>query len=189
MEHIVRERIYPQAPSQIPRLRLSPLLLIVFSVVVGFAVVTISVRAVAQYTPSPPDPFPDYADIFPGQPASAIETRTFSCEAIYNYNHDLTKDTEPMQELCTFIPAEGVFSSVEASLSGGIIYQLTFIMRDNTLQVGDLAQLLGMPPIHRFKRTAYFLLPTSLVRADPIGQRKRFSLFLPVWSITFMKLS
>jgi hypothetical protein len=41
-------------------------------------------------------------------------------------------------------------------VSGGIIRQVTFIMRDNTLRVGDLVRFLGTPTVHRLYRTAYF---------------------------------
>jgi hypothetical protein len=191
VEQIVRESIYPQTARPIPRLRLSPLVLIVVIIWVGLAVVTIvaiGVRAVVQYSPTPLNPFPAYADVFPGQPASALETRGFSCQYFYDFYHRPAEAQAPTEASCIFTPAAGAFLNVKAIISDGTIYTLTFIIRDNTLRVGDLAQLLGTPAIHRFRYTAFFQLPTSLVRVEPVGQTKQFSLFLPVASVTFMKL-
>ena len=184
MEHIVRESIYPQVARPRPKPRLSPLVQIVFSVLVGFSVAIAGVRAVsqAQHGPVLLDPFSAYADIFPGQPESAVKTRPFSCEKYYHEYPDAETD-------CTFAPPEGIFSHIDVAISGGTIFQLTFIIRDNTLNIGDLARLLGMPAMRRFYRTTYFILPTNLVRADTIDHGEQFSLFLPVWSITFMKLT
>jgi hypothetical protein len=178
VEHIVRESIYPQAASPIPRLRLSPFLLIVVITLVGFAVVTISASLVAQYRPTPHNPFPAYADVFPGQPASAVEARAFSCQ---NY--------APAETSCIFTPAAGAFLSVQAVMSEDKIHDLTFVLRDNTLQVGDLEMFLKMPTLHTLYRAAYFYLPGSFVRVRTAAYSGQFSLFLPILSISFTKLS
>lgn len=178
MERIVPERIYPQSASYIPRLRLSPRLLTVVILLIGFGVVSLGLMVLARYTPAPTNPFPAYADVFPGQPMSAVEARAFSCSVDHDYY--LYADIA-----CILTPTEGVFSSIQIVVSGGIIRRITFIMRDNTLLVGDLARFLGMPTVHRLYRTAYFFLPASLVRAETIGHGEQFSLFLPVWSVTF----
>jgi hypothetical protein len=174
VEQIVRETIYPQTASQIPRLRLTPLLLIMVIILVGFAVVTIGGRLVAQYSPTPPNPFPAYADVFPGQPASAVQARAFSCQSY-----------APAETVCIFTPVAGAFLSVQVVISEGTIHNLTFILCDNTLLVGDLAMFLGMPTVHRLYHTVFFFLPSSLVKAETIAHGEQFSLFLPVRSITF----
>lgn len=178
MEQIIQERVYPQSVSHIPRLRLSPRLLTVVIMLIGFGVVNMGLMVLARYTPTPTNPFPAYADVFPGQPMSSVKARAFSCSMDYDYY--LYAATE-----CTLTPAEGIMSSIGVIVSGGIIHQITFIMRDNTLQTGDLARFLETPIVHRLYRTAYFFLPASLVRAETIGHGEQFSLFLPVWSVTF----
>jgi hypothetical protein len=188
VDDIVRERSYPELePLHPPRLRLSPLLLMVSVLLIGFAVVNMGMRALAQYIAPPANPFPAYADIFPGQPANAILSREFSCWGNNFYEYSYTVAYGLTQESCIFIftPAEGIFSHVEAVISGDTIQTLTFILRDNTLQVGDLMRFLDVPIIHRLYHTVYFLLPTSVVRAETIDYGERFSLFLPVWNVSF----
>ena len=176
------------------RLRLSPFLLIVI-LWAAFAVVNVGARGLAQHLQPPLNPFSTYADIFPGQPASAIETRAFSCQSNYDYY------AAPTEETCIFIPTEGFFSSVEALISEGKIHDLTFISRDNTLQFGTLERFLDTPAIHiyareiyftlpyRIYRTAYSVLSTSLVTAETVSHGEPFSPFVPVWSVTFTQLS
>jgi hypothetical protein len=61
MEQIARERTYPElSPLHPPRLGLPPLLLILVVVLIGFTVVNMGVRALAQYTPALLNPFPAY---------------------------------------------------------------------------------------------------------------------------------
>ena len=187
MEHIVRESIYPPAASPIPRLRLSPFLLIVVMMLAGFAVVSISAKVVAQYTPAPQNPFPAYADIFPGQAMSALEARGFSCQYFYDFYHRPTEDSPPTEASCFFTPAAGIFLSVKANISAGTLCTLIFTLRDNTLQVGDLEMLLKMPKLHMMHGSAYFTLPGSFVIARTANYAGEFSLFLPIWSITFTK--
>ena len=183
MENIVRERIYPPSVNPIPRLRLSPLLLMVFVMVVGFGVVIIGAKAVAQYTPLPSNPFPAYADVFPGQPASALETRAFSCQQEQDYDRD--HYNLPEELYCTFTPTAGVFSYVAVKIYEDIIYQVTFTIRERSLQVGDLEMFLKMLKLHTLHRAAYFFLPGSFVIARTAGYTGQFSLFLPVWSVSF----
>ncbi len=190
MEQIARERTYPElVPLHPPRLRLSPLLLIVFALLVGFTVVSLGVRAVAQYTLQPFNPFPAYADIFPGQPARAIETRAFLCRLNYNYYHDRTEDHDPIEEWCTFIPAAGVFSSVTVFIADGMIRETIFLARHNSFTVGELAIWLEAPVIHKVPKVIYLVLPQNLVRAITFGHAERFSLFHSVPNITISLIS
>lgn len=185
MEQIIRERTYRQLESCPPRLRPSPLLLIVFILLIGFAAVTMAVRLVAQYSIAPANPFPAYADVFPGQPVSAVKARPFSCWSDYKYYHNPTEGDDPTAESCIFTPASGIFSSVQVIISEGIIRQSIFLMRDSTLQVGDLALFLEMPAIRDFYHVVYFASSKGFVSVKTIDPAKRFSFFLPVWSISF----
>lgn len=182
MEQTVQDKVYTQSATFIPRLRLSPLLLIVVILLVGFAVIMLGVRSLAQFTPSPPNPFSAYTDVFPGQLMSAVDIRLFSCDKDYDYYlYAAIK--------CTFNPVGGFFSSIELIVVQDIIHQITFILRDNTLQVGDLKKLLKVPIIHRLYHTVYYFLPKSVVRAETIDYGERFSLFLPIRNVSFTKLT
>jgi hypothetical protein len=184
LEQIIRERTFPELKSHLLGLKLSPLLRIAFIMLLGFALVTMSVRALAQYSLSLPNPFPAYADIFPGQAASMAEARGFSCQRSYDY-YDATEDHVPTLEACIFAPPEGIFSSVQVIISDGIIRESIFLIRNNTLQVGDVERFLEMPVLHTLHRTAYFFLPGSFVIVQTVGYARQFSLFLPAWSISF----
>jgi hypothetical protein len=157
--------------------------LIVFVMLIGFGAAIIGVTALAQSTPAPPNPFLAYADVFPGQPASAIEARPFSCQQDYDHV------SHPEQTNCKFTPATGVFSSVQAIISEGIVYQLTLTMRDTTLQVGDLEVLLKMPTRYTRDSTAYFFLPGSIVTARTADNTRQFSLFLSIRSVSFTRFT
>jgi hypothetical protein len=186
VEQIIHKRTYPELEMpQPPRMRLSPLLVIMFVLLVGFTVVNMGVRALAQFAVPPANPFPDYADVLPGQPVTALETRAFSCWNDYNYYHSHPENYDLTEESCILTPPDGVFSSIQVMRLQGVIRQTTFILRDNTLQVGDLEKLLDMPTLHSFYRTAYFFLPEDFVIAQTAGYIEHFSLFLPVWSISF----
>jgi hypothetical protein len=190
VEQILHKRIYPDLRRQFPRFRFSPFVMSVILIVVGFTVVNLGARILGQLGTQPLNPFPDYTDILPGQPASMLETRAFSCwNNNYNYYHSHPENHDPTEESCIFTPPESVFSSIEVIRLQGIIRQTTFILRDNALLVGELEKLLDMPTLHRLYRTAYFFLPENFVIAKTAGYLDHFSLFLPVWSVTFTDIN
>jgi hypothetical protein len=182
VEQIIRERNFPVLETYRPRLKLSPLLLITFIMLLGFTLLTMSVQALAQSSLHPPNPFTSYTDVFPGQPAAAVVIRGFSCEDYYNDYRD------PEQAHCTISLSRGAFSTVQLIVSVGIIRQITFTLRDNTLQMGDLQLLLDMPAIRTRYQGAHFSLPDAYVRAKTTGFVRRFSLFLPVQNISFIEI-
>jgi hypothetical protein len=157
--------------------------LIVFVMVTGFGVAIIGLTTLAQSTPAPPNPFLAYANVFPGQPASTVEARAFSCQQDYDHF------SHPEDVHCTLFPTSDVFSCVEAKISKNTIYQLTFTMRDNTLRVGDLAVFLKMPTRYTDYGTAYFFSPGSIVIAKTADYAKRVSPFSPIWSISFTRFT
>jgi hypothetical protein len=180
MDQIIRERAYPGLKRDAPGLRLSPLLRIVVVMVIGLAVVSLGVRALAQFAPASSSPFPAYTDVYPGQSASAVQAREPLCLA------DYADAYHPEERYCGLMQETGFFSRVSVEVSDGIIDQTTFMVRRNTLTVGDLARWLETPVVHWNAQVVFFLLPNHLVRVVIMGQPKRFSFFLPVWSITVL---
>jgi len=82
------------------------------------------------------NPFAAYADVFPGQPKSAAVERGFSCPAgIFR----------APEEYCFLRVARGEIYQVGVKISGGIIRQTDFTLRNQTLRLGDLILLWGMP--------------------------------------------
>ena len=157
----------------------------VFILLTGFTAANVGVRSLALTASVPSNPFVAYADIFPGQPASAIEARRFSCPSVYD-------DYQPPTGLyCTLTPVDDVFSNVTVVIFGGTIHQMTFIMRENRLTVGDLELIFETRAVHKFPHVAYFALPRqgSFAITDTIDYARRLSVFLPVRSITFIKIA
>ncbi len=181
MEQLILNSTFPEAERHAPQLRSSPLWLIVGVMLIGCAVVIMSVTALAQHTPVPLDPFPAYADVFPGQPGSAVEAKAFSCKQDYDHIN------YPEYVYCMFTPISGVFSRVEAKISNGTIYQLTFTMRDNTIRVGDLAVFLIIPTHQTLDGELYFYLPESFVIVRTADYVSRFSPFLSIRNVSFVK--
>jgi hypothetical protein len=158
----------------------SLLLRLAFILVTGFAVTNIGARALALTGTAQPNSFATYADIFPGKPASALEVRAISCRSAYNAS------PLPTGLYCTFTPTDGIFSSISVVILWGKIHQISFIVRENKLTVGDLELLFETRAVHKFPHSAYFALPSqgvfAMVYMNNPGQ---FSVLLPVRKISF----
>ena len=156
-----------------------------FILLTGFTVAILGAHTFALNGPRLSNPFAVYADIFPGQPASAIETRAFSCPSDHNYYQ------APSGLYCSFTPENGAFSYIGVVILGNIIQQITFIMRENRLTVGDLELIFETRAVHKFAHTVYFALPRqgnfAITRTS--GYEGRFSVFLPVRSIYFTRIA
>jgi hypothetical protein len=119
------------------------LFVIPLTAAVTFTILIIGARFVGASLPIPPDPFAAYADVFPGQPRSAVTAFGFSCPESY-----FNPDAVPLPvETCVFWPTTGPFSQVVVSLSQDVIHHLKFVMRGNTLRLGDLNAMWGFPLI------------------------------------------
>lgn len=126
---------------------------------------------------APSDPFLAYTDIFPSRPASAIQLRGVTCQNIPFKYYSPT--------YCDFTPAEGIFSEVTLFIYEDRIRQITFLLRENTLTIGDLQLFLGVPSTHQYPQMAHFALTSSFALATTDNYAGRFSLFLPVRRISF----
>jgi hypothetical protein len=180
MQQITSDQIRPPRIGLHPIPKLPVFLRLVLIILSGFTIANLAVRTMGQYTTlRPPNPFSEFADVFPGQPATAAEARAFSCQDKYNYSatgHDLTI------LYCEVTPAESIFSSVQIIISQNVIRQCIFVTRDNTLKVGDLAIFLETPAIYSNYQVTYFSLPSGFIIA---GTARHFSLFLSVLSVSF----
>ena len=184
VEQIVRENIYSESKNHTPPLKLPPLSLIVLILLSGFMVVNTGAMTLMEYiAPTPSNPFTTYADVFPGQPVSAAEAIGFSCYTIGN-----NIDGDLFEKHCYSHPDTGAFSSLDILISEGIIRQITFIIRDDTMRIGDLELFLEEKSIHTYFQMVYIYLPGSLVIAKTTGQVGRSYLFVPVWSVSFLDI-
>jgi hypothetical protein len=144
---------------------------------IGFAIVSLGVWVLGRSVAPSPNPFAAYADIFPGQPASAVEARKFLCSSgLYNYLQN---------EHCTINPTTGAFSQVGVVLSDEIIIEISFRLRGDTFRVGDLMLLWGAPMVYEYSRSVYLHWRSQGVFALVRGYSE-FSLYLPIPRIAFV---
>lgn len=175
-----RPRNLPQWERPIPY----KLLVMIFTSLIGFMAFSSGARSLAQRTLPPASPFEAYLDIFPGQPMSALEGRGFSCQFAQNQNY-YAKPPEVPEDQCLFTSAVGIFSAIKVVGSNQSIREVRFILRDNSLRLGDLLVMLAFPQFRSYHRTtfafwrAYFVsaLTAGSVMVNPVSQ--------PLWSVTF----
>src|SRR5262245_27150906 len=102
----------------------SPLYLVVVVFAVGgFTLMSLSVKAAIRFMPVPFDWFTAYADVFPGNPRSALHARGFSCPASAYGAYRAS------QETCFLQLKEGVFSAITVLVSEESVLQISFAMR------------------------------------------------------------
>jgi hypothetical protein len=185
MEKIAQAVSHPPVDSLHLSIKLPLYLRVALCLFMAFALLSVLTWALVQNrTPPPPNPFVSFADIFPGQPESAVEARGTSHRLpTYNFYGVLS------DKYYSFTPAESIFSDVRVTISHGIISQTIFVLRDNPLRVGDLAELFRTSNMHVYLNAVYFVLPNNFVIAKTATHTGRFSLFLPVWSVSFNTIS
>lgn len=172
MEEITPYRTRPSTRGVPPIPKLLPFLRLVFVILSGFSVANIGVRAMGQYALPPYNPFTTFADIFPGQPGSAIEAHDFSC-----IDHDYYGNSA--EEHCFFQPETGTFSSVDVLIYQGAIIKTTFLLRENGLTVGDLAVLLETNELQTYPNQVAWVLLGRFVIAQTIAHSGGLSPFSP----------
>lgn len=148
---------------------------------ISFAVMNIAILLLSRQPITLTNPFSSFEDVMPGNLQSeAIEAHGFSCvEPTHNYYEQVR------EEHCLLYPPTGTFSSVEIVSRGALINQTSFIIREETLTIGDLTTFLKTRSKHAYPGAVYFFLPSALVSARTSMNAKRFSLFISVWSVVF----
>ena len=172
--------IYPQSINVAPSFKFLPYLRLALILLSGLALTNLGMRAFAQstqFSAPPPNPFLEYADIFPGQPISAVEARTFSCWSNHNYYDSL-------ERACSSELTSGVFATVDMLTSDDTIREITFTLRENIFNVGNLVLLFGNPNFRAYPHKVFFfwnnlfVIVSTSVTGNPAAIR-------PVWSVTF----
>src|SRR4026207_857687 len=135
MENITHFRPLPQTGYYIPSLRLLPVRLIAFSLVIGFTILILCTRGLARNTLPPSSPFASFADIFPGQSDDSIKARGFFC----------IMSPDRSDEHCVLKLETGSISGVRVLIAQHMILQIQFTLREDLLKLGDLMLFLGTP--------------------------------------------
>lgn len=121
--------------------------------------------------------FSPFADVFPGQTKEAVEARGFVCR--------LNRSAFPADENCTMSPDTGIFTQIGLVISADRVRHVTFLARENALELGDLVVIYGTPTLRAFGTETYFMWLGGGIMASTHAYMDGFSLFLPIWSISF----
>lgn len=154
------------------------LLRLLLAVMIGITAATISAKAVGQYAPvQSTEPFSAFADLFPGQPESAINAYPMVCWT----GHTNASGTE---KGCSLSQETGAISNVDLGLDHGVIVQVTFTLRDGSVQVGDLSTWLQNNPMQSYPRLMYFTFHELNMVAKVGDHHPHASPYAPVYSVT-----
>lgn len=169
-------------PQNSRSLLFMPLLYVMTTLSIGLGMVSFTVAALSRPELPSPDPFSAYANIFPGQPERAIGGLGFSCASDGRKYYGSAQETR-----CQLDMAAGSFSNIAVTTSEGVIREIRFAIRDDTLRVGDLAVLLKLPDFqaHRMGYGASFSWNGRIVLALVGGETETFSHFRAVRWVKF----
>jgi hypothetical protein len=174
----LQKRGYPSLhQSQV----LIPCFLVVSLIWISFSVIAIATMALGRYSVSPVNPFSAYADIIPGQSESAILSTEFSC--------DFQLYDNPLEKACRLSPVIGTFSQINVTISNQVVHQITFILRDTTLRVGDMVLFLGTMDFRIVHNAIYFSWHGNLAIASITSNNEHCSPFLFVWQVALTDMT
>lgn len=157
---------------------------LVLITVLGFTLITASVRVLARTNSASPNPLFSNAERLIGQPVSAIEGYGFWCSEKQSYPSIF--DT-PKELRCVLEPTSGTFSEIGLVASEGIILEVDFKVRRGSLRVGNLMSSWGTPDAQKYNTTLYFYLHGRSVLAVVSHERKYFTPLMAVWRVYFLR--
>lgn len=170
MQSVLSKKTSPQ--WAVPLLPLHSYLLALVLIVGGFTLAGLGAKAMQQSAPDLPGLFAAYADIFPGQPRSAMQARGFSCPmSAYGSYRGST-------ETCFLHLPPDAFEQITVVANREHIVQTSFVLRGNRLTLGDLAAVLGEPEISEMNHVVTFQWQEAGVTASSQRRDGQTSLFL-----------
>ncbi|MBX3065473.1 MAG: hypothetical protein KF726_21030 [Anaerolineae bacterium] len=161
-----------------------PYLLAVFVMWVSLSVVIVGALAFGKYTLPLANPFSIYADIFPGQSTSSISAWGFLCDTTDASSYSISLEKE-----CRFSPTTGIFSRVDVTISDDTINQISFIVRENILRMGDFAQLSETTDFRVLHSALFFSWHGNLGMASITSTIGRSLPFRFVWKVAFTDMN
>ena len=174
--------------SRIPQLSISLPLYVRFILGLSLSMVILvaDVLLLHPLSQPPANPFSAYADLLPGQMAVDLAARGFACR---EQNTGSTRyEQTRFSVFCTYRPPTGIFEHIAVMLSGDqAVTLVVFTVRDDRLVLGDLALLLGRPPIMAAggdMMTFDWLDSEWSILANT--RRGSFSYFMPLHRVTFI---
>jgi hypothetical protein len=121
--------------------------------------------------------FAGYEEILPGQ--------TWTTEIALHFYCDPHRSSG-QYDYCTYASANGTFSWVGVTLLNGVINQVNFIIIDNRITAGDLANLWGKPLVQLSGASANFKWPKTGATAQGWAAKGKFSYFIPLHAVALV---
>jgi hypothetical protein len=158
-------------------LKLSRYVRLTLIILTSFTLGNLGLRAFGQSTAPPANPFLQYPDLLPGQPASALQALPIDCTNVYYYSQ--------RNELsCSVVLASGIFDRIDVFTEGDIIRQTNFTLRDHTLKLGDLLLFFDGASHKSYPHKAYFSWAKFFIIASTTAGEHTHAL-RPIWNVTF----
>jgi hypothetical protein len=187
MQQVIRGLKLPPFIVRIPHLSAPSARIVITLLLVGsFSTAIVVVSALAQRYGEAylADPFVAFADYFPGQLVDMrlFEAQGFSCSPV---GVPVPVD---IGERCVLDLQTGRFTQISVTIWDGIVKQLDFKVRDNSLTVGNLALLWGSPRFLMNGNRVNVNWPIRrITRGSGWSQNGRFTYFQALSQISFAR--
>ena len=97
--------------------------------------------------------------------------------------------SDPFLDYADILPGQPRSTVVMGTgFTQGVIRHNTLMVPENTLRLGDLVALWGTPEVQEYGNVATFVWRDGAIVASTLAYSGRFSLFLPVWSVSFTEM-
>lgn len=183
MEITTQNRGWLQSEVQSRAVKIPRYLLAIVILFSSLYVAIISLRGLVLQTTEPiplAALFLDADDLI-GQPISTIDSQGFSCA--YLDEPDFIPEVQ-----CNLDSPSGTFSRVTIVSRGNVIYAVEFTAHENTLRVGHLLWLWGIPEIKKYgRRSVYLSWRKQSIYALVLGEIETYSLSRSVWRVCFFR--
>lgn len=179
-QYLLQRHAAPLQP--ISTLKLSAYVYLALSLTLCLLLLCLGVKTIGLIG-VPRNPLASYSDILPGHPRSAAEMRGFSC-MLSAYGAAATPD-----QYCVLEPGEGPISQVAVTIDDDTIRTISFRMRDNTLNVGDLIMIWGRPHIQEYQHSVYYYWREQGIFALSSETNGESSLFLHITRVNITEIA
>lgn len=173
---------YIEPRQNLRTLKISSYVYMTLGLTIGLIILCFGLKAVGLAA-APRNPLSSFADVFPGQPVSAAQVRGFTC-LLSAYGGTATPN-----QYCNLQQMEGAFSLVSVIVDGNMIREISFRLRDNSLNVGDLITLWGEPDIQEYSNSVYYYWREQGIFALANENSGQSSLFLQIRRVNISEVN
>lgn len=158
----------------LPVFRLPLYLHVTLVILAVTAVVLMGWVVLVRQPVQPENPVAPYAEIFPGQPRSAL--MNLSCPSFLG-----TSPTESwVRDYCALTPQKSAFWQVSVVIKDSIVQRTDFAVRKDNLTLGDLVFLWGRPEVRVRQKLAVFEWEKLGIIGIGWTESRQVSYFTPV---------